>query len=58
MRLFNYAVLYIALENRKIKIWVDGGWCVDAHLGQQTRPHEDLDIAIQQVGDVKFFTIV
>lgn len=25
---------------------VDGGWGVDALLGEQTRPHEDLDIAI------------
>ena len=26
---------------------VDGGWGVDALLGEQTRPHDDLDIAIQ-----------
>ena len=25
---------------------VDGGWGVDALLGKQTRPHDDLDIAI------------
>lgn len=25
---------------------VDGGWGVDALLGEQTRPHDDLDIAI------------
>jgi lincosamide nucleotidyltransferase A/C/D/E len=30
-----------------IKIWIDGGWGVDALLGRQTRPHEDLDIAIE-----------
>lgn len=29
-----------------IPIVVDGGWAVDAHLGWQTRPHSDLDIAI------------
>jgi len=29
-----------------IAVWVDGGWGVDALLGEQTRRHEDLDIAI------------
>ena len=40
--------LYTELETLGITIWVDGGWGVDALLGQQTRPHKDLDIAIQQ----------
>jgi lincosamide nucleotidyltransferase A/C/D/E len=40
--------LYSELENLNIRIWVDGGWSVDALLGEQTRPHKDLDIAIQQ----------
>ena len=40
--------LYNKLENLNIKIWVDGGWGVDALLGKQTRIHKDLDIAIQQ----------
>ena len=31
-----------------IDLWIDGGWGVDALLGEQTRPHKDLDIAIQQ----------
>jgi len=31
-----------------IPIVIDGGWAVDAHLGWQTRPHSDLDIAINQ----------
>jgi len=39
--------LYTQLENQRIKIWVDGGWSVDALLSKQTRPHKDLDIAIQ-----------
>jgi lincosamide nucleotidyltransferase A/C/D/E len=30
------------------KIWIDGGWGVDALLGKQTRPHKDLDIVIQR----------
>ncbi len=39
---------YTKLENLGIKIWIDGGWAVDALLGKQTRPHADLDIVIQQ----------
>ena len=38
---------YNQLENIGIKIWIDGGWSVDALLGKQTRPHKDFDIAIE-----------
>jgi lincosamide nucleotidyltransferase A/C/D/E len=27
-----------------IDVWLDGGWCVDALLDEQTRPHDDLDV--------------
>lgn len=40
--------LYQKLESRGVKTWIDGGWGVDALLGNQTRPHKDLDIAINQ----------
>lgn len=39
---------YTELDNLNIKIWVDGGWGVDALIGEQTRPHQDLDIAVQK----------
>ncbi len=29
-----------------ITVWIDGGWGVDALLGEQTREHQDLDIII------------
>jgi lincosamide nucleotidyltransferase A/C/D/E len=32
---------------RGIRIWLDGGWAVDACLGSQTRSHADLDIVIE-----------
>jgi len=32
------------LEGVGVESWVDGGWSVDALLGEQTRPHEDLDL--------------
>ncbi len=38
---------YNALKNIDVKVWIDGGWGVDALIGSQTRPHEDLDIAIE-----------
>jgi adenylate kinase family enzyme len=40
--------LYTTLEKSGVEIWIDGGWGVDALLGDQTRLHKDLDITIQQ----------
>jgi lincosamide nucleotidyltransferase A/C/D/E len=40
--------LYATLENLGVEIWIDGGWSIDALLGEQSRPHQDLDITIQQ----------
>jgi lincosamide nucleotidyltransferase A/C/D/E len=31
-----------------IDVWIDGGWAVDALLGEETRPHKDIDIVIQK----------
>jgi lincosamide nucleotidyltransferase A/C/D/E len=36
------------LDARNIRVWLDGGWAVDACLGSQTRRHSDLDIVIEQ----------
>jgi lincosamide nucleotidyltransferase A/C/D/E len=41
-----------------IPIVIDGGWAVDAHLGWQTRPHSDLDIAINQQYLLRFLGIL
>ena len=38
--------LLIMFEQNQVEIIIDGGWAVDALLGEQTRPHEDLDIAM------------
>jgi lincosamide nucleotidyltransferase A/C/D/E len=32
------------LERSSIETWLDGGWGVDALLGEQTRPHQDVDL--------------
>jgi lincosamide nucleotidyltransferase A/C/D/E len=34
-----------------IPVWLTGGWGIDALLGEQTRPHKDLDL-IMRVDDV------
>jgi lincosamide nucleotidyltransferase A/C/D/E len=39
------------LEQADIEAWVDGGWGVDALIGEQTREHLDMDL-ILRVDDV------
>lgn len=34
------------LEGAAIDVWLDGGWAVDALLGEQTRPHRDVDLIV------------
>jgi hypothetical protein len=34
------------LDGAGVTAWLDGGWGVDALIGEQTRAHEDLDLAI------------
>ncbi|MCI0871536.1 MAG: aminoglycoside nucleotidyltransferase [Chloroflexi bacterium] len=40
-----YLDLFAELD---LKIWIDGGWGVDALLGEQSRHHEDLDFLIEK----------
>ena len=42
------AVLEIVqlLNQNEIEVIIDGGWAVDALLGEQTRLHEDFDVAV------------
>jgi len=39
--------LYDLFEDNGIRVWLDGGWGVDALLEEQTRDHTDLDIGIE-----------
>jgi lincosamide nucleotidyltransferase A/C/D/E len=36
--------IYKRLSTHGIQVWVTGGWGIDALLGEQTRPHKDLDV--------------
>ena len=40
-----------ALRSNGVTASVDGGWGVDALVGRETRPHEDLDLVVA-LGDV------
>lgn len=50
--------LYHSLDQKGVVIWVDGGWGVDALLGEQTREHADLDIAIDHEHEAKMNEIL
>jgi lincosamide nucleotidyltransferase A/C/D/E len=47
MRANDVVAIYNELAASGVPIWIDGGWAVDALLGEQTRPHADLDIALE-----------
>ena len=36
------------LHEASVAVWVDGGWGVDVLVGDQTRPHADLDLALDE----------
>ena len=40
--------IYTSLKDLGTRIWIDGGWGVDALLGRQTRRHNDLDIVVEK----------
>lgn len=35
------------LRRHGIELWIEGGWGVDALLGEQTRAHDDLDLGVR-----------
>ena len=37
------------LRHGGLKVWLDGGWGVDALLEEQTRPHGDVDLVVELV---------
>jgi lincosamide nucleotidyltransferase A/C/D/E len=43
--------IYRRLSRHGIRVWLTGGWGIDALLGEQTRSHKDLD-AIMLLDDV------
>ena len=39
--------IYKRLSNNDIQLWLNGGWGIDALLGEQTRNHKDLDVLVR-----------
>jgi lincosamide nucleotidyltransferase A/C/D/E len=37
-----------ALAGHGVGVWLDGGWGIDALVGEQTREHADLDAAVER----------
>jgi lincosamide nucleotidyltransferase A/C/D/E len=37
-----------ALAAHGVSVWLDGGWGIDALVGEQTREHADLDAAVER----------
>lgn len=35
------------LDREAVEVWLDGGWGVDALLGEQTRIHKDVDLVVR-----------
>lgn len=50
--------LYQLFNTYHIKIWLDGGWGVDALLEEQTRLHGDLDIVVEERNVKKLMTLL
>lgn len=46
------------IEHIGIEVWIDGGWGVDALLGQQTRQHNDIDIFVQKKDSTEFIEML
>ena len=40
------AALVDALESAGVRVWIDGGWGVDALFAEQRRQHDDLDVVV------------
>lgn len=40
-----------AIDAVEVRVWVEGGWGVDALVRRQTRDHDDLDLAVDTARD-------
>ena len=41
-----------------VKVYLDGGWGVDALLKRQTRPHNDIDLFIEETNRESFIKVL
>lgn len=52
------AALLEEAARRGIDVWLDGGWGVDALVGEQTRPHDDLDVFVRRRDEAAFVALL
>jgi lincosamide nucleotidyltransferase A/C/D/E len=53
------AVLLLkSIEDIGVPVWLDGGWGVDALMGFQTRPHNDIDVFVEKKNANKFIKLL
>lgn len=45
-------------EENGIDFWLDGGWGVDALLGEETRTHNDIDLFVEKRNGERFIGIL
>ena len=50
--------LLAALDDPGVGYWLDGGWGVDCLLGEQTRPHSDLDLVLPRADLARVTTLL
>jgi lincosamide nucleotidyltransferase A/C/D/E len=50
--------LWATFAARGIGCWVMGGWGVDALLGEETRPHHDLDLLVSRSDLAELFDVL
>ena len=46
MRANDVAEVIRALGDAGVEVWVEGGWGVDALVGEESRPHKDVDLLV------------
>jgi lincosamide nucleotidyltransferase A/C/D/E len=45
------------LRDARIDFWIEGGWGIDALLGEQTRAHDDLDLGVRMDEVEKIYAV-
>lgn len=45
-------------EDNQINVWLDGGWGVDALLGEETRLHNDIDLFVEEKNSRAFIELL
>lgn len=58
MNIYKVTEIYLWIAKHNIDIWIDGGWCIDALIGRQTRDHSDLDIAVHRRDNDRLYELL